>query len=720
MNARAWILAGLLGAASGASAAEWDTGADTWAGADALGRVAPGLAEAGPVRGDRTVAMFYFLWLGAHVTGGPWDVTRILAANPGAMTNKSSPPWGPMHASHHWGEPLFGYYNTDDPWVLAKHAQMLADAGVDAIVFDLSNQVTYRSNYLALFKAFADARARGIRAPRVAFLCPFWDPARVVAELYRDVYAPGLYSDLWFRWEGKPLILADPERLGRTTMFNKHDTPAPLAPGATLGQSFVAGEPFTAVAGNFPTWSTADACVTLMLRQDGPQGPVAATRRFERVSDNAWLELRAPSVWPAGTYYLEAGAATGKIGWWSSREESKARGSAYAGGSVVSGSRNLRLAFQSAEAARVREFFTFRAPQPDYFQGQTAPDMWSWLEVYPQHVFTNAAGRREQMSVGVAQNAVGRRLGSMSEPGSMGRSYHKGATDTRPGAVDLGLNFSEQFEHALRQDPQALFITGWNEWIMGRFDEFAGVRHPVMFVDEFDQERSRDIEPMRGGHGDDYYYQLVSAVRRFKGVRPGPRAGAERTMDLEAGFGAWAGVTPVYRDDRGDILERDWPGYNNHTRYQNRTGRNDILEARTARDSESLYFYVQTAGALSATSGTNWMLLLIDADGDHRTGWEGYDFIVNRSGVSPGWTTLERHTGPGWAWAPVAKVPMRAGSNELAMAVSRAALGLAATGRPLRVDFKWADNVPAGAPLVEWLNAGDCAPNGRLNYRFEE
>jgi hypothetical protein len=25
-----------------------------------------------------------------------------------------------------------------------------------------------------------------------------------------------------------------------------------------------------------------------------------------------------------------------------------------------------------------------------------------------------------------------------------------------------------------------------------------------MFVDQFDQEHSRDIEPMRGGHGDDY------------------------------------------------------------------------------------------------------------------------------------------------------------------------------------------------------------------------
>jgi hypothetical protein len=34
---------------------------------------------------------------------------------------------------HHWGESAFGYYRSDDPWVLRKHAQMLSDAGVDVI-----------------------------------------------------------------------------------------------------------------------------------------------------------------------------------------------------------------------------------------------------------------------------------------------------------------------------------------------------------------------------------------------------------------------------------------------------------------------------------------------------------------------------------------------------------------------------------------------------------
>src|SRR6266550_2258409 len=89
-------------------------------------------------------------WHGAHIQGGPFDVTKILAADPNAMQKPDSPLWGPLHAPHHWGEPLFGYYLTDDEGVLRKHAQMLADAGVDVVIFDVTNQITYRDYYRGL------------------------------------------------------------------------------------------------------------------------------------------------------------------------------------------------------------------------------------------------------------------------------------------------------------------------------------------------------------------------------------------------------------------------------------------------------------------------------------------------------------------------------------------------------------------------------------------
>ena len=34
-----------------------------------------------------------------------------------------------------------------------------------------------------------------------------------IIELYDRIYAKGLYEDLWFRWEGKPLLLGNPTQL---------------------------------------------------------------------------------------------------------------------------------------------------------------------------------------------------------------------------------------------------------------------------------------------------------------------------------------------------------------------------------------------------------------------------------------------------------------------------------------------------------------------------
>jgi hypothetical protein len=695
----------------------WDTFADTWAATDALGRSLPGYAQVGPPRKDRTIGLFYFLWLGAYINGGPYDISRILAQHPDAMQHADDPLWGPLFAPHHWGEPLFGYYETDDPWVLRKHAQMLADAGVDVIIFDVTNQITYPAYYRALLDAFAEVRRAGGKTPQVAFLCPFWEPRKVVWELYHDLYGPGLHSDLWFRWQGKPLILADPDGIAESEGNTQQDTPVPLSPGRTLGQSFTTSKPFVAVGGRFPTWATSHAAMTLTLYETGVGGRALAKQRFSDVSDNAWLSLRLAHPLPPGTYYLEMADAEGTIGWWSDSKDVYADAHAYIDGLKVTGDRTLRIEVVSDTQRRIRDFFTFRKPQPDYFKGPTAPDMWSWLEVYPQHVFRNAAGEKEQMSVGVAQNAIDSRLGSLSEPDARGRNWHGGANDTRPGAVNEGLNFAEQFEHALHEDPRFIFITGWNEWIAGRFAEFAGVKQPVMFVDEFNQERSRDIEPMRGGHGDDYYYQMVAFIRRYKGVRKPPSAGKPQTIRIDGDFAQWRKVQPEYRDDIGDTAWRDHPGWNNVARYANSTGRNDFVTLKVARDADTLYFYARTRAPITPHTDPHWMMLFLKTGSDPHAGWEGYNFVVNRHVINDNISLLEMSAG-GWNWKPKANVRYRVRGNELQLAIRRTDLGLR-RGQPVRLQFKWSDNMQREGDVMEFTVSGDAAPNGRFNYVYE-
>ncbi len=698
---------------SGQAAATGNPGVP-WPATDAVGRALPLSDEVGSPRANRTVAMFYFLWHEKSWTQGPFDVTKILASDPDAMHKATSPPWGPLHYPHHWGESIFGYYLGDDEAVLRKHAQMLADAGVDVVIFDTSNKVTYRHNYTTLMRVFQQMRQAGNRTPQVAFLTPFWDPASTVRELYDQLYSQHEFEELWFRWDGKPLILADPLLLYGSTENKGYAVPAFIEPDKRLGQSLKIAQPFGAVYAYCPTYRSTDSAVTLSLFREGPGGERIATNRFFHVMDNGRLVLGLDHAEPPGLYYLEASDSKGPIGWWSSPDDRRPDGTAYSDGQPVAGDRIAGELPWDPTIQQLQTFFTFRKPQPDYFQGPTGADQWSWLEVYPQHVFRNSQGEKEQMSVGVAQNAVGDRLGCMSEPGARGRSFHDARVTTEKDAILYGFNAREQWEHALKEDPQAVFVTGWNEWIAGRFDEFNHVRTPPMFVDQFDHEHSRDIEPMKGGHGDNYYYQLVSYVRRYKGV---PAIGelSPQPITIDGNFDDWQQVAPEFCDTVGDPVQRNHAGWAAAGPYINETGRNDIIAAKVSYDEQSVYFHVRTREPISPCTDTNWMLLFIDTDADAKTGWLGYDVVINRKSVSATTTTIEQNIDNKYDWQTPVSIEYRAAGNELELAIPRTTLRTSAG--PPRLDFKWADNSVQTGDAVDFTLNGDVAPNDRFNFR---
>ena len=591
MLALALGLAAALGGAAGAEPfagkpyTDADLRADTWVATDALGRTQPTVDDARPVQKDKWVGIFYWTWHVPRGTGGPNDNTKLIAT---AKDGKVD--WPENGAPHHWGEPELGYYMMTDPFVIRKHASMLVDAGVDVVLFDSTNgNLTWKDEYEALCKVYTDMRAQGNKTPYIGFICPFWDPTPVFNRVWEELYKPGLWSDLWFRWDGKPFILAN---------------------------------------------------------KDFIKDPEALA------------------------------------------------------------------------------FFTFRRPMPDYWVGPDGPDQWSWLEVYPQHVFKNSKGEAEQMSVGVAQNALPNTPGPapMSHKrGAMGRSWHNGAKDTREGAVNLGLNFDEQWTRAMQVDPKFIFVTGWNEWIAGRFpggwSKYSGDDGYFpggLFVDQYDHEYSRDCEPMVGGHTDNYYYQLASWVRKFKGVRPMPMAKGASKIGIDGDFSDWTSVTPEFRDTVGDVAHRNHKGSGDLV-YTNDTGRNDFVIAKAAYDDDNLYFFVQTKEAITPRTDPMWMMLLLDADQDASTGWLGYDYIVNRNVTGDTATTVER-----WkdgAWEAVGATEYQVNGNGLELSIPRELVG--ETGATPAFDFHWADNIQSFDSIAELGVNGDSAPNRRWNYRFE-
>jgi hypothetical protein len=285
--------------------------------------------------------------------------------------------------------------------------------------------------------------------------------------------------------------------------------------------------------------------------------------------------------------------------------------------------------------------------------------------------------------------------------------------------TDKGLCFAQQFERALKVDPQFIFVTGWNEWTAGRYTQakagtFAGKPNPKgapIFVDEYNEEFSRDIEPEQGRLQDDYYYQLVDFVRRYKGARALPRIMA-RPMAVSPDFTQWQSVKQEYRDAIGDPVHRDSPGWGTE-HYVNQTGRNDIVAAKVEFDARSVYFYVRTHAKLSPRTGPNWMLLYLNTDANPKTGWLGYDYVVDRK-VGPRRTSLEKNVGGTYRWATAGRVRYIARGNEMMIVIPRLLIGLKTI--PATIDFKWTDNIPQTGSASDFTLDGDAAPDGRFSY----
>ncbi len=188
-----------------------DLFSDTWVATDALGRTMPDLAGAGPVKDGqrRVVGIFYITWHADshHGLKSPYaaDVNKILAQDPAARLDGGHPLW--TEGSYHWGEPEMGYFLSRDPYVVRKDMSMLADAGVDVLVMDVTNAVRYWDEWDVVFTTMQQMKAEGNKVPQFIFWTFNGPCITVVQDLYERIYKEGKYEDLWFYWDGKPLLL---------------------------------------------------------------------------------------------------------------------------------------------------------------------------------------------------------------------------------------------------------------------------------------------------------------------------------------------------------------------------------------------------------------------------------------------------------------------------------------------------------------------------------
>ena len=366
----------------------------------------------------------------------------------------------------------------------------------------------------------------------------------------------------------------------------------------------------------------------------------------------------------------------------------------------------------------VRNFFTFRSGWANVSSLQRE---WQWIDsTSPQNWgYDTRTDIPEQVPVacgGWCNGNLGRSYYNRSQPAYDKFHLTTGRTEGQ------GRFFAEQSFYGLKLDPKLLFITGWNEWWAGAWTApstgggYNVLNNPCAinqryFVDNYNEEYSRDIEPAKGGVGDNYYYQMVGANRQRKGARPVPLATPAKTV---ADVGGFTGVGPVYYDAPDETLPRNAPTtFSNLPNYTNTSGRNDFRVLKVARDAVNLYFYAETKAAVTAAAGENWMLLFLDTDQSRATGWEGYDYALNLGGSGQ----VKRFSGTTWTPAAAGSATVSVTGNQMMITVPRATVGL--TADPLRFDFHWADNPQTLGDISDFGTSGDSAPERRFNYRYQ-
>ena len=354
----------------------------------------------------------------------------------------------------------------------------------------------------------------------------------------------------------------------------------------------------------------------------------------------------------------------------------------------------------------ISELFEFR-----YRQWPTESFLrqgWSWIEFeYPQPIHT------DMVSVSSAQHT---NLKFSDTSDNRGKGFDLSTMKNDPSKVAEGANYASQWERVLsgENNERIRFVnlTGWNEWIALKLSDSSD---RYFMVDQFDYEYSRDLEPMKGGYGDNYYMQTIQNIRKWKYSEAKHYKYEQKTVDVSSfDESAWESAA-AYLDFTGECIGRDHPAFGGAFNYIDDTDRNDIASVRVLHDSKYAYFRVETVADITAyeSGDTGWMNILLQTGGGNNH-FMGYQYALNKN-VNGNSGSVSRYTADG-KWESFSNCDVYVQGNVMQVRVKLSDIGLSA--KNFCMQFKVTDNVKKASDAASYYTTGDSAPIGRLSYTY--
>ena len=283
--------------------------------------------------------------------------------------------------------------------------------------------------------------------------------------------------------------------------------------------------------------------------------------------------------------------------------------------------------------------------------------------------------------------------------------------DAKNGVME-GTYYQACWDQVIEKQPDTIMLVCWNGWNVLKLPYQNG---EYMYVDTVTLDYSLSIEMAKGAYEDNYYMQSAMNIRDYKFTGDAPAYEAQ-TIDINGSYAQWYITEAVYRQIGQKAYRRASSSIDNSIAYRTALPDNNIQEIRVAHDKDNLYFMLRTEKDITSRKDgeLSWMNLFIGAGKPALEGWEGYEYVLNRSGSENSADIVKLNAD--FTGETVGQADMKIDGNRMFLCVPRSLVGMQ---NETEFYFKAADSVATPEDIMEYYVSGSVMPMGRLSYEYK-
>lgn len=275
--------------------------------------------------------------------------------------------------------------------------------------------------------------------------------------------------------------------------------------------------------------------------------------------------------------------------------------------------------------------------------------------------------------------------------------------------VMKGTYFQACWDQIIEESPDTVFLVAWNFWTalkqlyMGEY----------MLCDTATLEYSLSIEMAKDAYKDNYYLQMMQNMRDYKFTGSSP-VYEKQSIDINGSYAQWYDVSAVYRQIGKKSIRRVSASVDNSITYRTSYPNNNIQEVRIAHDDDKIYFMIRTEEAITERKeAANWMNLFIGTGEPSLKGWNGYEYVINRSGSDTASDVVKLNSD--FTGEVIGQAEIKINEEFMFISISRELIGM---NEQNSFYYKVADSVSSSDDIMDYYVTGSVLPLGRLSYEY--